>query len=214
MDIRPDTLDEPFENCKLYFDFVEYYVSAVIGLRYYEKEKLRSKFSDYVTVSDEAFAVLTLENNWTRWMAMAVANHYKESSVKTRWTVTRDKKKGSGHGTDDAIDGPQARRYRGWSAHGINRYNQLFDDIKKERQSERGRHFENKLLLQMIENNKENKNKRKRIAKELPTLPMPKHELWVDTPVSTSTAGVTHENEQETTSTSDESSQGEDDELH
>jgi hypothetical protein len=197
MDLRPDTLQDRFEEFNLYTDFVVYYVSAVIGMRHFEKEKCRSKYSEYVTVSDEAFTVLTIENNWMRWTAMAKSKHWKDSPVRTKWTVTRDKPavvvaanaKHSSHETElphnsnGIQDGPLAQRFRGWSAHGINRYNQLFDEIKTERKSVRGQRFEQKLqdhfrneaLLQTSGRKKKQKTL-------LATLPTPKHELWVLSP--------------------------------
>jgi hypothetical protein len=197
MDIRPDTLDERFENFNMYADFVVFYIGAVVGLRHFEKDKCRKKFSEYVTVSDEAFAVLTLENNWLRWMAMAKAHHWKDSPIPTRWTVTRDKPTQSPTGKskkkavvndseaqrDGIQQGPQARRYRGWSAHGINRYNQLFDQIEKERSSKRGKRFEINLLsyLQKEEEN-DSSSKRKKPRIEPAPLPTPKHELWTVIP--------------------------------
>jgi hypothetical protein len=44
-----------------------------------------------MTISNEAFAILTIENNWGRWIDMAVAEAWKTSPVATKWTVTRDK---------------------------------------------------------------------------------------------------------------------------
>ena len=206
--IRPDTLDKRFEEFNMYADFVVFYIGAVIGLRRFEKEKCRKKYSDYVTVSDEAFAVLTIENNWLRWMAMAKAKHWKDSPVPTKWTVTRDKPtpmqnskskkravvKDADTDNDMIQQGPQARRYRGWSAHGINRYNQLFEQIEKERTSKRGKRFETTLLIHFQreeENNSSSKRKKPRL--EPAPLPTPKHELWsvvpaIATPNTTSIA--------------------------
>ena len=203
MDIRPDTINEQFTDFNMYTDFVVYYISAVIGLRHFQKEKYSTKYSTYVTVSDEAFTVLTLENNWNRWMSMSKLDHWKDSSIPTKWTVTRDKKPTSSSGkskgktvvtgleniNNGTQQGPAARRFRGWSAHGINRYNQLFDQIQKERASTRGKRFENMLLNHFkkeLEKNQGGKEKKSRM--EAPPLPTPKHELWTTMPPVTSVA--------------------------
>lgn len=216
MDIKPESLQERFENFNMYEDFVLYYVSAVVGLRHFEKQKLRSNYSEYATVSDEAFAVLTIENNWNRWMSMAKTNHWKDSPVRTKWTVTRDTPVVSDSGklkkqklppNEERIDtdlpeGPQARRYRGWSAQGINRYNQLFDQIKKERNSKRGKRFEVKLRASMEHRaaNEKNNGKNKKRKTELTALPMPKHELWSsDITVGTTTATIGSDDESDAT---------------
>jgi hypothetical protein len=88
MDITPDTLPNHFNNLLMYQYFVSYYLSPVIGLRHFEKEKCSKLCSSYATVSDEAFTVLTLENNWDQWMPMAITNHWKDSSVCTKYNVT------------------------------------------------------------------------------------------------------------------------------
>jgi hypothetical protein len=68
----------------MYVDFVEYYVSAVIGLWHFEKHKCSKKYRDYVTISNEAFAILTIENNWDRWVDMAELEAWKTSPVPTK----------------------------------------------------------------------------------------------------------------------------------
>jgi hypothetical protein len=59
----------------MYQDFLSYYVSPIIGLRHFENEKCSKLYSSYTTVSNEAFVVLTLENNWDWWMSMAITEH-------------------------------------------------------------------------------------------------------------------------------------------
>ena len=107
----------------MYVDFVEYYISAVIGLRHCKKHKCTKLYSAYVAVRDEAFAILTLENNWDRWMSMAVTKQWKTAPVPTKWTVTRDRlataARKEAHGGALLKEQPQARCYRGWSAQGI-----------------------------------------------------------------------------------------------
>jgi hypothetical protein len=166
----------------MYVDFVTYYVGAVVGLRHFEKHKCHKLYREYVTISDEAFAILTLENNWDRWMAMAAAEEWTTAPVPTKWTVTRDRTASAAKKarTREAETGnPQARRYRGWSAQGINRYNQLYDEIEAERKSSRAATFEANLLrhFQRVEADSSAK-KRKGVPKVAPPMPMPRHGLW------------------------------------
>jgi hypothetical protein len=45
-----------------------------------------------VTISDEAFAILTIENNWDHhWIDIVELEAWKTLPVPTKWTVTRDK---------------------------------------------------------------------------------------------------------------------------
>ena len=191
--IRPDTLPLRNDQFLMYVDFVTYYVGAVVGLRHFEKHKCVKPYREYVTISDEAFAVLTLENNWGRWMAMAQNDKWTTAPVPTKWTVTRDRtavaaKKARTAESNTGL--PQARRYRGWSAEGINRYNQLYDQIKIERNTERGKLFEGNLLRHFRREADENDTRqRKGVTTEAPPMPLPRHELWAcDTIVSPSYA--------------------------
>ena len=166
----------------MYVDFVTYYVGAVVGLRHFEKHKCHKLYREYVTISDEAFAILTLENNWDRWMAMAETDEWTTAPVPTKWTVTRDRTASAAKKARDKeseTGHAQARRYRGWSAHGINRYNQLYDEIEAERLSTRADTFEANLLrhFQRVET-ETNSKKRKGVPKDAPPMPMPRHGLW------------------------------------
>jgi hypothetical protein len=233
MDITPKTLPGRYENFLMYQDFVSFYVSPVIGLRRFEKDKCSQLYSRYATVSDEAFAVLTLENNWDRWMSMAVAKHWKDSAVRTKYTVTRDKPESGNGGSkkkrkkndktphpatteseepeaQEPEAAPQARRYRGWSAHGINRYNQLFDQIEKERATPRGKQFEERLLAFYREKAEADTKQRKVNKVPAPSLPMPRHQLWSTATVTATVADKAKKSDQ--SSSSGDSSDDDDDE--
>ena len=182
MEIRPDTLSTRHDEFLLYVDFIEYYVSAVIGLRHFEKMKCHRQYREYVTVSDEAFASLTIENNWQRWMDMAEQDAWKTSPVPTKWTVTRDRttKAVREDQTNNRRAGePQARRYRGWSAQGIERYNQLFDQINAERETQSAKIFETKLLKHFQHQASSHSKAKKKASVEVTPLPMARHQLWV-----------------------------------
>jgi hypothetical protein len=82
-------------------------------------------------------------------------------------------------------DGPQACHYHGWSAHGINRYNQLFDQIEKEKNTPHWKCYEEKLQaffqVKVEIENKECKKAKVPVA----SLPIPRHQLWsLDTVVT------------------------------
>ena len=56
-----------------YGQFVDYLLSAVIGKRVFKVQKHKSLLSTYATVSDEAFALLILENNFDRWVEICIS---------------------------------------------------------------------------------------------------------------------------------------------
>jgi hypothetical protein len=190
-------------------DFVEYYVSAVIGLRHFEKHKCTQLYREYVTISDEAFAILTIENNWSRWIDMATTEDWRSSSVPTKWTVTRDKtataeRRGRGNSKNDDDVQPTARRYRGWSAIGIERYNQLFDEITSHRAKNSSTLLEDRLLKHFQhETDMRGKSKRKQ-KKEPPPLPMARHQLWVRDSITVNGGPPLNTNSQDTHDEDDE----------
>jgi hypothetical protein len=63
MPVTPETLTTRFKPTAgnvIYKDFVSFIVSGVVGIRHFDRHKLHSRYCIYVTVSNEAFAVLTI----------------------------------------------------------------------------------------------------------------------------------------------------------
>ena len=94
MPVTPETLQSRFTTSEypVYKDFVSFFVSGVVGIRHFDRNKTSNTYSKYVTVSDEAFVILSLENNWNRWSAMAKAEEWKESDIASKWTTSREKR--------------------------------------------------------------------------------------------------------------------------
>jgi hypothetical protein len=112
----------------------------VVGIRHFDRNKCHLAYSKYVSISDEAFTVLTLENNWAMWNSMGTKDNWKELDVPSEWTTSKDRQKLQNNhdnlvdDSDDGDDNPQAMRYCGWTAKGIQRYNQIFHKVKAERE--------------------------------------------------------------------------------
>jgi hypothetical protein len=62
----------------------------VVGIRQFDRNKSHARYSTYVTVSNEAFAVLTIENNWNRWASMLYKQEWKDSDVSSMYTTSRN----------------------------------------------------------------------------------------------------------------------------
>jgi hypothetical protein len=103
MPVTPETLGDRYDkhNYPIYKDFVSFYVSAVVGMHKFDCNKWHVKYSKYVTVSNEAFAVLTLENNWKRWSSMADDVDWKDSDEPSKWTTSKEKRKARSAATTD-----------------------------------------------------------------------------------------------------------------
>lgn len=157
----------------MYFDFTSYFISNVIGKRNFDNRNWQFPLSRYVSICDEAFALLVFENNFDRWLDMAVRDDWTSSSVKPKYTTggnanqtpKSDKnvslaKKGKSSSTDfSRTEGfeendPSTAMYQGWSMKGIKRFNELYDLVKVERESTLGSEFEDIYLQYCIEKNK------------------------------------------------------------
>jgi hypothetical protein len=92
MPVTPETLKtsfKPTESNVIYKDFVSFFVSGVVSIRRFDRHKLHTRYySTYVTVSNEAFAVLTIENNWKWWGSMAEREEWKDSDVSSMYTTS------------------------------------------------------------------------------------------------------------------------------
>jgi len=186
MPVNPASLPTRYssDNHPVYKDFCSFFVSGVVGIRNFDRHKCHIPYSKNVSISDEAFAVLTLESNWSRWSSMADANEWKDSDVPSKWTTSKDKRKLKSTDDDDNSgvdeDTPQARRYRGWSAQGIARFNQLATEIKRERAKESFSDFETYCMEEFqkeADNLGLNKTKRRK-TEPLKPLPAAFHELF------------------------------------
>jgi hypothetical protein len=127
-------------NEKDWFWFADKVLQCVAGRRGWGKEKTMKILSESVTVSDEAFALLILVNNWDKWMAEHNSLARKIDALYTSSTQGN-------------------KKFSGWSDAGIQKYNKLFDQIEKDRSSDQRREMEEKFLKSLQRTNGSNKRK-------------------------------------------------------
>ena len=72
-------------NNFIYYGFIHYFVSAVVGKTDYKKSCCNSGLSKYATVNDKAFAILSFENDYDTWMDMGRTNNTKTSTVRQKF---------------------------------------------------------------------------------------------------------------------------------
>jgi hypothetical protein len=92
-----------------YSIFCENVVSQVVGKTSWKSKGHSVLMSNIATVSDEAFAVILLENSYELWKDMAGHGDDYVSKVETRYT-----KNGAG-----------TKKYQGWVDEGLRRFNDL-----------------------------------------------------------------------------------------
>ena len=114
--------------------------------------RCEKKISEFTTVSDEALAILIFENNLDTWKDMSEKNITKNSSVAKKYT--------NGGTSKGAVT--SSRRYQGWSSNGLKRFNELFDLVKENCESNCANDFEESFLLFCINGGVNGKVKKER----------------------------------------------------
>lgn len=182
-----DQLLEGRENVPFYSIFYSYFIPSMGRKTDWRLRIMTSrKENDITTKSNEAFALLCLENQWDRWLDIYDINLGKIVSRRgqkrahcesrkmpkyTRGGVTYTK----GTNTDQ-------EPLKGWRREGIARFNELYEFVGKDRNKHPG------FFHQFLEFEKEKLGNKKIRRKEPNTLPVAKHELFSDgdnTPVGT-----------------------------
>ena len=134
-----DDLLELREDKETFTSFVTTFLKPVCSTKWKGKrcDQKTKKLADIITVSDEAFVLLTLENNWERWIDInnKANDNYAASTcgksnvldlnVMTKCTYINKKR------TDDANRLPTI--WRGWNNQGILRFNDLCKAVKEDR---------------------------------------------------------------------------------
>ena len=129
------------ENEEAFTMFVKTFLKTVYSTKWKTRRHKEgtTRLSDIVTVSDEAFVLLTLENNWERWMDMnnKAKNAYTastrgqstaiDSNVMPKYTYINKRR------TDVSISEKAPANWRGWSNEGILRFNDLCKSVKENR---------------------------------------------------------------------------------
>lgn len=98
-------------------------LSPMVLREQWKRNHTRVLISAYVTPSDEAFALLTMENNVNEWMKEAIhGKNFEGKGTLTRYTSHGRKRDGT---------------KKGWTLEGRKRYNNLYDAVILDRRSDR-----------------------------------------------------------------------------
>ncbi len=128
-------------NKTMYSIFFERFLPCVVKKSVFDQQvSVARNDNTLCTVSDEAFALLLLENSWKRWVDIyrlqkgevtpkrGQKRREFESDVPTKYTK-------GGIIYDKTVKNNDPK---GWSAEGIERFNQLYDMVKKDRKENKG----------------------------------------------------------------------------
>ncbi len=109
------------EDPRVAYIFFDFFLPAVVGKKKYKNRVAYEPVSKIATVSDEALAMLLLENSWEKWEDELDKETTDPSKLKpTKWTSMKS----------------QGKRYCGWNQDGMIRFNELCDIVKKDRKKD------------------------------------------------------------------------------
>ena len=148
-----------------YFDFVEFFVSSVIGKACFKQNCCDNLLSQYATISDEAFAILIFENNLDAWIDMGVRKDTSGTEVPRKYT----------NGGRSKGEMASSQHNKGWSEQGLKRFNELFDKVKENRATPEAVIFEERFRAYCED---EASSKKKRIKEFEQELFVIRHKLF------------------------------------
>ena len=136
---------------RIYTEFIDRFVRAVVGARRFDKIAERQTISNFVYVSDEAFALLIYENQEERWWDMFRTGK-KTSDKKGKYT----------DGGKSSKDIGRSRQGKGWDIGGLRRFNELCRKVQEDRKGTECTKFE----LDYKNHRLEMKDEKRRQSKE------------------------------------------------
>ena len=148
--------------------FVKYFLKKTYTKEWDNKRwESTTKLSDIMTVSDEAFVYLVLENNWERWLDINDRSKNKcvpsrrDASDRINSNILPKYTNINGH---PSYEGGKVGR--GWSHAGIERFNEICNILIKDRRQ--NANVEKKLLAAIRSEMMETKRAKKRRRKATP----------------------------------------------
>ena len=139
-----------------YFVFAKEFIRIMVGKKKWKHQSFRVNLSEFCSASDEAFCLLTLENNYMRWCGMVESGDYGDKGHTAPPPLyTNAGKSNRKVGT--------AKPFQGWSAEGYERFDALHKMVKADRAKTSRCRFEEMLKKMLME---ENSGKRQRPVEE------------------------------------------------
>ena len=104
---------------------------CVVGWKQWNKKQYKEPISDIVTCSDESFVLLTLENNYERWLGEArwlARNKDKEPEEQEPKDFPESRFTNSGKSKQNG----RSKRLQGWAREGYLLFNELYQRVEND----------------------------------------------------------------------------------
>ncbi len=139
---------------KLHGDFCSRFLKCVVGTHKWKMNHLKVPVQDFVTVSDEAFALLVIVNNHERWMEKWKHKGEDETTVEAVRLVQPEFTNGG-----ENLKNGRTRKHCGWSAEEIQLFNDLCAEVRASRAA--WKEFDEKLLHKWQQERKSEQERRR-----------------------------------------------------
>ncbi len=110
--------------------FCDEVLSLVVGRNEWKVTSMSKKISEFVTVSDEAFGLLLMENSWELWKQMGERARKGEDIGNAK--RGSDDERG-GLNTKFTMNGGHVKKNQGWSKEGLQRFVALVKEVQDDR---------------------------------------------------------------------------------
>ncbi len=137
-----EVLLKPRDDPHVFTIFCVSFLACLVGKIIFKEKVLTEPIANFVTVSDEAYTLVYLENSYDRWMA---ESKDEPKPPTKKWTS----------------DNLAATLYKGWNQEGIVRYNELYKNVKEKRKEKGTKEFELDFQDEMQASRKKKGRKRK-----------------------------------------------------
>lgn len=130
--VRGQRIDMIYKEPDLFVLFMNLVVKHVVFKRKWNVNSMTKKYYRFVTVSDEAFAFLVLENNAARYLDMADERVEKINYACPKYTdaVYKGERRRTSSESNNNLPS------RGWTDEGKQRFMNLFEEVEKFREAE------------------------------------------------------------------------------
>ena len=123
-------------HCETFNLFLEQFGKCLAGVAVYgNEERANKRFSEKITISDEAFGIFTLERNWDVWAS--------EEDTGNKQPMR------SGEYTEKNTN----KKFSGWTREGMERYSEIAKRIRKVRKTQGRKDLEDKFKIKAEKEN-------------------------------------------------------------
>ena len=124
-----DIISMDYEDCDnnncAYFWALQEFMPCIVGKKSWNSNYLSTHVKKFITPSDEAFMLVSLENQWDRWTNMYTSGETRKSNVSAPYTSVDT--------MGSTTTRQPCRKFCGWNQMGMETFNYYLEKVKESR---------------------------------------------------------------------------------